>query len=107
MDRPSVSWNICALRTLTEAAAISRLFAAFLALLAASLPVAAKAADCGGWNEATFFRAATNGDVRACLAAGADPNARDKNDRTPWDAAQTNWGLRGTDAWDRLRDGRD
>ena len=32
--------------------------------------------DCAAWNSEAFFEAASAGDVRACLQAGADPNAR-------------------------------
>ena len=42
--------------------------------------VAQPAVDCRGWNTVWYFRAATVESVTACLAAGADPNARDKRD---------------------------
>ena len=32
--------------------------------------------DCAAWNSEAFFEAASAGDVRTCLQAGADPNAR-------------------------------
>ena len=39
--------------------------------------------DCGMWPSRVFFRTATVQDVKTCLAAGADPNARGINKRTP------------------------
>ena len=39
--------------------------------------------DCRLWHTLVFFRMATVPDVNACLAAGADPNARNKNKATP------------------------
>ena len=38
---------------------------------------AAPATACEGWNTEGFFRTAAPERVQACLAAGADPNARD------------------------------
>lgn len=56
------------------------------ACFALALTLAASAsgsADCDNWNTATFVGAATTGDVRGCLAVGADPMARDSNGITP------------------------
>ncbi len=44
--------------------------------------------------------------VAALLDAGADVAARDGDGKTPWDYAQDNEALRGTDIWWRLREGR-
>ena len=41
--------------------------------------------------------------VAALLEAGADPNARDRNQRTAWDYAQHNRTLRGTEVWKQLK----
>ena len=49
--------------------------------------------DCRNWNSSKYFRKATVESVTACLAVGADPNARDDLwKRTPlhW-AAKSNW----------------
>ena len=43
----------------------------------------AHAAECGAWNTGEFFKTAAPERVRACLAAGADPTARDKAGATP------------------------
>ncbi len=43
--------------------------------------------------------------IELLLTAGADASARDVNGKTPWDYAQENEALRGTDAWWRLREG--
>ena len=43
--------------------------------------------------------------LEALLEAGADASARDSEGKTPWDYAQENEALRGTDAWWRLREG--
>ena len=43
--------------------------------------------DCGMWPSRVFFRTATVQDVKTCLAAGADPNARGINKRTPLHSA--------------------
>ena len=43
--------------------------------------------------------------IEALLEAGADASARDSEGKTPWDYAQENEALRGTDAWWRLREG--
>ena len=40
-------------------------------------------ADCVRWNTEGFFRSALPEDITACLAAGADPSARDGNGWTP------------------------
>ena len=39
--------------------------------------------DCGQWNTMQYFQAATVESVTACLAAGADPMARDTSKYTP------------------------
>ena len=44
--------------------------------------------------------------VGILLDAGADASARDGDGKTPWDYAQDNEALRGTDVWWRLREGR-
>ena len=55
----------------------------------------ADAAECGAWNTPEFFReffkTATPVQVRACLAAGADPTARNTDGWTPlhWAAGLT------------------
>ena len=38
---------------------------------------------CANWNGADFFGTASAGDVRACLLAGADPDARNESGATP------------------------
>ena len=43
----------------------------------------AHAAECGAWHTGEFFKTAAPERVRACLAAGADPKARDKDGMTP------------------------
>ncbi|MDE0528516.1 MAG: ankyrin repeat domain-containing protein [Truepera sp.] len=43
--------------------------------------------------------------IEALLSAGADASARDSEGKTPWDHAQENEALRGTDAWWRFREG--
>ena len=42
-----------------------------------------KQARCRAWNSDAFFETASAGDVRACLRAGANPEARDKTGNTP------------------------
>ena len=44
--------------------------------------------------------------IEALLSAGADASARDPNGKTPWDYAQENEALRGTDAYWLLNDAR-
>ena len=44
--------------------------------------------------------------VTALLAAGADPRARDESGEIPFDKAEPNERLKGTDAWWRLNDAR-
>ncbi|MBC6412390.1 MAG: ankyrin repeat domain-containing protein, partial [Hyphomonadaceae bacterium] len=39
--------------------------------------------DCSLWNSSVFFATATAADVRRCLAAGAEVNARDTFGQTP------------------------
>ena len=72
------------------------------ALALPALPVHADATD-------ALFEAAESGtasEVKAALAAGADPGARDYDGFTPFDYAQENEALRGTDAYRMLNDGR-
>ena len=38
---------------------------------------------CAGWGEHDYFEAAAIEDIRTCLAAGADPGARDDDGNTP------------------------
>ena len=40
-------------------------------------------ADCAGWNTQWLWTSASSADIEACLDAGADPNHRDSNGRTP------------------------
>ena len=47
-----------------------------------------------------------SGVVTALLAAGADPAARDKAGKTPWDYAQENTALKDTDVYWRLNEER-
>ena len=56
---------------------------AMMAALAACLtpPAALAQADCANWNSGGFFATAGAEDVRACLRAGADPDARDEEGR--------------------------
>ena len=42
-----------------------------------------KQARCRAWNSRDFFRTALAGDVRTCLRAGANPEARDEDGDTP------------------------
>ena len=44
--------------------------------------------------------------IVALLDAGADPGARTEAGETPWDLAQENDALEGTDALQRLNDAR-
>ena len=44
--------------------------------------------------------------LETLLAAGADPNVRNVNGDTPWNLAQRNKTLRGTDAYRRLNEAR-
>ena len=39
--------------------------------------------DCEGWNTSEYFEMATVADVMECVAAGADPNARNESGETP------------------------
>ena len=43
--------------------------------------------DCNDWNSVSFFEGATAADVKRCLAAGADVNARAEAGMTPLHAA--------------------
>ena len=68
--------NLCSARRLAMAAAMAA------GLLGG--PSSSLARDvCAGWGEHDYFEAATIADVRACLAAGADPGARTKDGETP------------------------
>ena len=53
------------------------------ALDGAPAPSAVDHADCQDWNTRTFFRTALSRDIKACLASGADPNAKGEYGRTP------------------------
>ncbi len=44
--------------------------------------------DCAKWNTEAYFETASDQDVKACLEAGADLNARDRYDLTPLDYAK-------------------
>ena len=48
-----------------------------------TLAVARAQSDCANWNSWSFFETAGAEDVRACLRAGADLNARTEDGRTP------------------------
>ena len=52
-------------------------------VLVVSIPGAQSAPPCEQWNTREFFETATVEDVTACLAAGADVDARDERDVTP------------------------
>ena len=58
---------------------------AILAVLAAFLtpPGARAKSNCANWNSWSFFETAGAEDVRACLRAGIDPNARGEDGWTP------------------------
>lgn len=62
----------------------------------------------GGWTPLHFAAAEseTPAVVKALLAAGADPAAKDKEGKTPWHYAQKNAALKGTEVYWRLNDGR-
>ena len=63
---------------------LSAALAAGLAVAACPTLSAAQAQpDCAAWNSEAFFETASAGDVRACLQAGADPNAQDEYGITP------------------------
>lgn len=52
-----------------------------------------------GWNENPAV-------IEALLAVGADPMARNAQGKTPWDLAQGNEVLKGSDAYQRLNEAR-
>ncbi len=54
------------------------------------LSAAIHQSDCTDWNRWDFFGTASAGDVRACLRAGADPEARSEGGRTPLHRATIN-----------------
>jgi len=58
---------------------------AITAAMAACLALSGARAQpgCAIWNGGAFFGTASAADVRACLLAGADPNARGKRGFTP------------------------
>ena len=62
--------------------------------------------DCTNWNSYSFFKTAGAEDVRACLRAGADPDARDAEGLTPFDHIPEDSPLIGTSAYWRLNDAR-
>ena len=62
--------------------------------------------DCAARNSAAFFEAASAGDVRSCLQAGADPAARDEDGKTPFDFIAEDSPLIGTPAYWRLHQAR-
>ena len=64
------------------------------------------AIDCANWNSNEYFEAATAADVTDCLRSGADPKARDKVGKTPWDYAKDREPLKGSDAYWRLNEAR-
>ena len=84
---------------------MNRLLALILlagALALPTLPVHADATD-------DLFKAAwygTASEVKAALADGADPVARDDAGRVPFDYAEKNVALRGTEAYRLLKEGR-
>ena len=49
----------------------------------ATKPAPASSPNCDGWNTKTWSQQATVDSVKACLRAGANPNARDKTGKTP------------------------
>ena len=62
----------------------------------------------GGWTPLHFAAAEseTPAVVKALLAAGADPAAKDNEGKTPWRYAKENAALKGTEVYWRLNDGR-
>ena len=52
-----------------------------LCLTVLAAPMAAT--DCADWNSSKYFRVAGVEHVAACLASGADPNARNNHGATP------------------------
>ena len=70
---------------------LSAALAAGLAVAACPTLSAAQAQpDCAAWNSEAFFKAASAGDVRAYLQAGADHSARDNGGETPLHWAASN-----------------
>lgn len=64
--------------------------------------------DCVWWDPPTDepWKTATVESVTTCLKAGADPNARDEEGKTPWDLAQENEKLKGSAAYWKLNTAR-
>lgn len=66
-------------------------------------------AACADRTETLLHKAARTGDfseVKALTKAGADPKARAEYGRIPFDYAEDNKALQGTDAYRRLQEGR-
>ncbi len=73
--------NIVTIRSLRSARRVVMAAATAAGLLGG--PSSGLARDvCAGWGERGYFEAATIGDIRTCLTAGADPGARTKNGHT-------------------------
>ena len=79
--------------------------AVWLGVLTSPL-LSAQAPNCDQWNTEEYFKTATAEDVKACLAAGADPMAWNAAGEAPWDLAKANEGLKGSDAYWRLNEAR-
>ena len=60
-----------------------QLVVSLAAVLLLSVTSEARGADCGKWKKKGFWKKATVADVEACLQAGADPNARNKDSWAP------------------------
>ena len=75
-----------------------------ISVVTSTLPGQDPSADCEEWVSKAFWRSAAVEAVADCLEAGADPSARDKSGKSPWDYAKDNEALKGTDAYWRLND---